>query len=243
MKACESGRANEGRNRAGGGAWRRLAAAIAGALVLTNAFQAAATAPRAAIATENQAGDNERAPLSLDVIKQKLEPVLRYLDLDGLACLDESSVVRYEKDKRRSRVVVTNRSAGVEFRVDDSPVGLTRFSTLGSKPPEGLGRDAAIGRDAVLTRMNAFLERLGVDMEITADDIRLTEIARESGSPMGEIWWEAWRHYKHEGVKFFRCRVSVTASPYTGRIISFSWHPPTAVPDTMGKSGTDYELS
>lgn len=182
---------------------------------------------------EASAAETDTALPSLDEALHKLDPVLPFLDLQNLGYLDEKTVVWPRVDGPYPRIKIVNKDAGVRFTVDTSPTGLSWFNTMPSDVPEGLGLEAAIGREAVLSRINLFLQRLGIDVVMNSDDIEQDSPQKIEGAPPQMLSWEAMQPYRYKGVDYAHCRVRVGVSAYTGRIFSFSWRAPTGVPESM----------
>lgn len=186
-----------------------------------------------AATSEQEAPDAAGTLLSLEDVLAKLEPVLPFLELDHLACLDETTTLTHRADDRFPEIRVRNREAAISFSIDDSPAGLRSFRTDLARVPWGLGREAAIAVEAVLPRVNAFLERVAVDLPMGLDHFELDDSIHTVGSPMEGLQWRVRRSYTHEGVPILGCHVLLSVSAYTGRIKFFSNRPPTALPASM----------
>lgn len=182
---------------------------------------------------EESAGQVDVAQLSLSEMLHKLEPVLSFLDLQNLGYLDEKTVVSSPTALQRPRIRVDNWDVGVHFTVDACPTGLNWFYTIPSAVPEGLGVEAAISREAVLPRINLFLQCLGIGVVMGADNIKQDSPQRVEGMPPQVLRWNAVWTYTHEEFPYAHCHVRVGVSAYTGRIFSFSCRPPTGVPESM----------
>lgn len=163
--------------------------------------------------------------LSVQEVLRKVDAVALLLELPPLACLDETTTVRRVMFEAFPVVEVAHKRAGIEFAVDEDPESLYEFHCDPTPAPEGLGRSAAMNVGAIAARASVFLTRVGIDMEVIEEDLRLEVGGGDQKSPLNDTRWILERVYNDGNVPAQDFRVFLSFSAYTGRVTDFTKRP------------------
>ncbi len=151
------------------------------------------------------------------------------LELDLVHEVKKDEVIGSTSPGFQTRRIETKRGDVVEF--DLATGALAVFWPWQSF--EYLGRREPVARLAALGTASSFLERVGVDIELSEEHSSYYDHATGRDKDLLDCFWRFSERYKYQDVPFFDCAVLIEVSAYSGAVTNFINHPVRDLPESM----------